>query len=134
MISLLKYRIIGLALVAIFAIFNIGLPIVVASCPMVKDEGSNRCAMCNDASSSGTVRFTNSVDRSCCVTKFATDRNRTEFLQIQLEKFESRQQIITTFVSAVPESAILNAQSFIRETASPPRSVDIPILVSSLLI
>jgi hypothetical protein len=101
---------------------------------MMKEAGSNRCTMCDDAFSSVTVRFTNLVDRSCCVTKYAADRNTTEFLQIQLEKIESRQQIIAAYVSAVPELAFPNPHLSIRATASPPRGVDIPILKSSLLI
>lgn len=126
-------RILGILLAGVFALFNIGLPIVLASCPMMKFENSRSCTMCNDDQTAG-VKLTRAIDRSCCATIFAADRNKTEFLQVNKHLFESAKLLLTIVSDFVPATAIRNPQSVIAESASPPRSADIPILVSSLLI
>lgn len=129
----LKYRITGLTLAVVFALFNVGLPVVVASCPMMKYENSRACIMCNDGLSSG-VQVTRAIDTSCCVTVFAADRNKTEFLQVSKHLFESAKLLLAVVSDLIPATVIRNPQSAITLSASPPRSADIPILVSSLLI
>jgi hypothetical protein len=128
-----KNRIIGILLAGVFALFNIGLPIVVASCPMMKFENSRSCMMCNDDQSAG-VKLTRAIDRSCCATVFAADRNKTEFLQATKNLQESSQYLLTVVSDIVSAFAIRDPQAVNAATASPPRSADIPILVSSLLI
>lgn len=129
----LKYRITGLTLAAVFALFNIGLPVVVASCPMMKFENSRACIMCNEDSSSG-VQVTRAIDTSCCVTVFAADRNKTEFLQVNKHLLEFAKLLLAVVSDVVPATVIRNPQSVITLSASPSRSTDIPILISSLLI
>ncbi len=132
--SSLKYRIIGLTLVGIFAVFNIGVPIVVASCPMMKYADSKVCVMCNDGIAPGNVRFTNTIDKSCCATKYIAERNKTEFLQTNSHSLESQQThlILDSFVA--PHAVISSSRFVFHLQTSAPRSTDIPILISSLLI
>ncbi|MBX2992067.1 MAG: hypothetical protein KF749_12995 [Bacteroidetes bacterium] len=131
--SSLKYRITGLTLAAVFALFSVGLPIVVASCPMMKFENSRSCIMCNEGPSSG-VQVTRALDTSCCLTVFAADRNKMEFLQANKHLLEFAKLLLAVESDFVPATVISNPQSAITPNASPPRSADIPILVSSLLI
>lgn len=129
----LRHKIIGFALAGVFALFNIGVPVVVASCPMMKFETSRTCIMCNDGSSQGTS-IARAIDTSCCVTVFAADRNKAEFLQVNKHLLESEKHLLAVVSEIVPATVISNPQSVITLSASPPRSADIPILVSSLLI
>jgi hypothetical protein len=129
-----KYRLIALTLTIIFAVFNVGLLVVVASCPMMKYMDSNRCMMCDDGSLSRTVKFTRVVDKSCCETKYAADRNKTEFLQTSQRVFDSAKLIVAILLHIAPQTVISNPQSVITASASPPLVTDIPILTSSLLI
>jgi hypothetical protein len=128
-----KYRYIALSLSIIFAVFNIGLPIVVASCPMMKYADSNKCIMCSDGSTSSSSRLTNWFDKSCCETKYAAERNTTEFLQ------ETKVPSILNAVIDLQTPLFLMANLFASANpqyvdTSPPSSRDIPIFISSLLI
>jgi hypothetical protein len=100
---------------------------------MEMKQGAMCCSM-NDNAASGVVRITNAVDKSCCETKYAADRNTNEFLQTQIKNFDTTKFFIQFVGFIEHQSAIQNPQSAIVVTASPPRSIDIPILVSSLLI
>lgn len=132
--SILRHRIIGLTLAGIFTMFNVGLPVVVASCPMTKYTDSSACNGCVDGLADGTVRFTNSVDTSCCTTKYAADKNKNEFRQTNAQLVESVKFISATEPYIVPHAVINTPQFVILINASPPGSTDIPILISSLLI
>ncbi len=133
--SIIKYRITGLMLATVFALFNIGLPIVVASCPMMKYADSNQCMMCDDGSQSGTAKFTNSIDKSCCETTYASDRNKTEFLQVGKLVDLSKLLLDVQFISSNITFGLQSAVSFSQfRDSSPPLSRDIPIFISSLLI
>ena len=128
------YRITGLALALVFAIFNIGLPVVVASCPMMKAGNSRACMMCDDGPASGTVTISRAIDKSCCATVFAADRNKTEFLQAVHHIADVSKFVSATVSSFALHSVIRDLQSVIPASTSPPLIADIPILVSSLLI
>jgi hypothetical protein len=128
------YRSIALTLAIIFALFSIGLPIVIASCPMMEMTQGVACCAMNDDAASGVVRITNSVDKPCCETKYTAERNKNEFLQTQMKNLDATKFVVQFVANIEHQSAICNPQSAITLNASPPRSVDIPILVSSLLI
>ncbi len=132
--SILKYRLIGLSLVTMFTVFNVGLPIVVASCPMMKYSGSRSCMMCDSGSEPGKTRLTNTTDKSCCVTKYASDRNKTEFLQSTQHVLDSAKLIVAVLSNVAPLAIIDQIQFAVAANTSPPLTADIPILVSSLLI
>lgn len=130
----LKYRIAAYLLAFVFGVFSVGLPIVVASCPMPKLEGYAQCFMCDDGSAPGSAKLTNSIDRSCCITRYAADRNTTEFLQVHhasevLCGIEAAPVVVLDLRASETHSAFVATTD-----TSPPFSHDIPILVSSLLI
>lgn len=120
-------------LALLFAVFNIGLPIVVASCPMTKFSDSLQCMMCDDGSDATSQRISNFVDKSCCETKYAADRNTNEFLQEHSKGVELTKIIPAISAHVVFQSPVLDLQ-FQFVSASPPRSVDIPIFNSTLRI
>jgi hypothetical protein len=129
-----KHKLIAVSLALIFAAFNIGVPIVIASCPMIEMTRGVACCAMNKPIADGVARITNFADTSCCETKFAAERNSTEFLPIQGKKLDVTTSYIQFLGFIEHQSAIQNPQCRIMQSASPPRSVDIPILVSSLLI
>lgn len=130
-----SYRSIGLMLTVVFALFNVGLPVVVASCPMPKAEGSALCAMCYDDLPAGSVSVTTERNASCCATKFAADRNTTEFLQAQSLVEKAKPAVVQNAVHPLllPEAAFRPLPSRCACDASP-HARDIPIFNSSLLI
>jgi hypothetical protein len=129
-----KYRIIASTLAVVFTLFNIGLPIVIASCPMMEmTRGSACCAMTYETTP-GVARLANAIDASCCEIKYAAERNTNEFLQAQIKNLDATKFLIQFAGFIEQQSAIRNPQSAIMFSAFPPRSVDIPIFTSSLLI
>ncbi len=130
----LTYRIAAYLLALVFGVFSVGLPIVVASCPMPKLEGYAQCFMCDDGGTTGSAKFTNSIDRSCCITRYAADRNTTEFLQAHHSSEIARGVFVIPVVKldlGVHEAHV----PFVHVTdTSPPFTQDLPILLSSLLI
>ncbi len=130
-----KYRLIALTLTIIFAVFNIGLPVVVASCPMMQTMDASACCATNDDATPGVLKFTNTVDKSCCATKFAADRNKTEFLQSNQTVEHAKQSFDFQLVALSFTPGLQSPVSRLRFVdSSPPQTRDIPIFISSLLI
>jgi len=133
---ILKYRSIGLILAVLFCLFNVGLPIVVASCPMM---GAMKCPpkACCAAPDTKSVKLGSVINRDCCKTVFAASRNTNEFLQVPTILHENA--AATQFVAVFFGDVLLHAQSSLVITGlsgdSPPSSSgDLPVLYSSLLI
>ena len=127
------YRTLSIALAALFFIFNIGLPFIVASCPMPKQAGQKMCAMCPNPSNSNGQRLTTVKNTSCCATVIAADRNTNVFLKVNTDAVK----ITTALISHVDVSLLNDLTSefcFNNFSSSPPLARDIPILNSSLLI
>jgi hypothetical protein len=128
----LKYRSVIVSLVLIFSLFNIGLPIVIASCPMLKYGAPMACCRGDEAPNS--VSLTTYNDASCCNTVIVAGRNTNEFVpakgSAQVQDLQSVLLPISFFGVRNPSfvSCIYLASS------SPPTVVDIPIFTSSLLI
>jgi hypothetical protein len=127
------YRIAIFSLIGLFCAFNIGLPIVVASCPMMKTGvNSSCCAPKHPISHTQSIAKTRSND--CCKTVIAGERNMTEFVQSQfhLQYTPALEAVLApTFFNLhanLPVSGLAAVQ------LHPPSSEDIPIAVSSLLI
>ncbi len=131
--TILRHKIIGFTLAGIFTVFNIGLPVVVASCPMSKYTDSSACMSCNNVPSDGVARYMNAVDKSCCVTRYASDKNKVEFLKTNVQS-ESAKYISTADFFIVPQAVFNTSQFIVPASEAPPGSTDIPILISSLLI
>lgn len=128
-----KYRATAVFLGLIFSLFNLGLPIVVASCPMMKYENAKSCIMCDDGAASG-VSIKRTVDTSCCATKFTPGRNTNEFLQTVQNGIDGVKSIVPVVLTGTVQLVISDSRVLVSTDTSPPVVRDIPILVSSLLI
>jgi hypothetical protein len=134
MMKFLKHRAIAVTLAAVFGVFNIGIPVVLASCPMAKLGNAPTCFMCNEGEGNAGVQLKTHQDRSCCATVIAAEKNATEFLQsshnvvagVELTALLPAEISLTTTVH--------NAQFVIGHPRSPSPPDDLPILYSSLLI
>lgn len=129
-----KYRIAAYSLAITFCLFNVGLPVIVYSCPMVKQVNGSTCMMCADQLHSNTITFSKTTDRSCCATVIAAARNTTEFLQVKSTVSDlsfSHLIVIQPVTLQIPKVSFNAITLFY----SPPLcSEDIPLQISSLLI
>ena len=129
-----KYRFLSLVLVGVFMLFNIGIPIVIASCPMMK--ASVRGACCPTQPVKGLPILKTQRDYSCCKTVIAADRNKTEFLQTHndgITHLLNYSTAVILYASNVIESTTFS-KLILNDTHSLPFIEDIPIFTSSLLI
>jgi hypothetical protein len=127
------YRLAIIGLIGLFCAFDIGLPIVIASCPMMK-AGGRGCCCAPKASKTHTQSIAKTRSTDCCKTVIAGARNTTEFVQSQFQLH------YTPALEAILAPAIFNLDSNLPVSGwtairlHPPPSEDIPITVSSLLI
>jgi hypothetical protein len=134
-----KYRFIAFTLVGVFAVFNIGLPVVLHYCEMMKSTTTSTCGMCDTESPKDNQVQYNSFKSACCKTIFTPERNKNEFLQTQKNGVTKLQiSIIPSDIGGLHSSMSIDFQNisktFLIDTHSPPLSEDIPIFTSSLLI
>jgi hypothetical protein len=127
------YRLAILGLICLFCTFNIGLPVVIASCPMMKAGGRGSCCAPKPSKAhTQSIAKTRSTD--CCKTVIAGERNTTEFVQSQFQLH------YTPALEAILAPAFFNLNANLPVSGwaaiqqHPPPSEDIPITVSSLLI
>lgn len=134
--NILKYRIIALSLVVVFAVFNIGIPIIIASCPMAAMMQSGKCAMCDDQDDPATSKVTTEVNTSCCATTILAERNTNEFVQAKVSISDLSKLLSVVLTANVYQVLVLQSPVSVvyHVSSSPPIVVDIPIFVSSLLI
>ena len=132
--SILKYRFVAFALVVVFGVFNIGIPIIIASCPMAAMMQGNTCGMCSDQDDPGTSTITTERNTSCCATTIAAERNTNEFVQGKSGLPDLAKLLLVVLTEHVPVSILLSPVCVVRVSPSPPAVVDIPIITSSLLI
>ena len=136
MSTLAKHQIVALFVAGIFGLFNIGIPVVIASCPMAEYGPAPMCAECAGEIGSNAERLTSLEDTSCCATVIVADGNTNEFLQSRaaLSHVESV-DIISVLPSMVETSKGYSSLITLdNHSPSPPRFEDIPIFNSSLLI
>ncbi|HUI63608.1 MAG TPA: hypothetical protein VL126_02110 [Bacteroidota bacterium] len=127
-------RVASVLLALVFFVFNVGVPVIVDSCPMPKSARSACCPLCQASAVHGKGSAVGSIP--CCTSTIAAEKNSTEFLQVQklqvlTEKFVS--------LSPAPYGALQRLAAggrplYLMYEPSPPLSVDLPILYSSLLI
>ena len=68
-------------LASLFLVFNVGLPILVDSCPMPKPGGSMMCPLCHMDAGEGKGEVVKG--KPCCTPSVAAVGNTNEFLRIQ---------------------------------------------------
>ena len=133
--SFSKYKIGAFVLAGIFCLFDIGIPIVIASCPMMKEMAANN-SCCPNQENTKRSNLTSQKNFTCCTTIVAAERNRTEFVPV----CDAVKNICTVDVLnfTSPGNEVLYVTSFnliVHQTSSPPPVVeDIPIFTSSLRI
>ena len=135
MSQILKYRLFAIILVGIFCVFNIGVPIVVASCPMM-DNMTTQKNCCPPVTTASHANLKGMKDYSCCQTIIAADRNTIEYTQTN--DFVNR---VVKFLQVIP-SPIISTELTIKNNELSITSLsfsvkhlqDIPIFTSSLLL
>jgi hypothetical protein len=131
-ISSTPYRIGLLALASLMVIFSAGLPIVIASCPMMK-ANADRGACCAHIAPRGLAQVHAVVNGSCCKTTLAADRNTNEYLQVSGCTGFIPQPAALVPLREVPllHSGLLA----IEQSPSPPNhGGDIPVFLSTLTL
>ena len=134
MISGPKYRFIALALSAVFGVFNIGIPLIIASCSMAGMMQGGSCPMCEGEEIPTTETFTTEQGKACCTATIVAERNTSEFVQVKEETLEPSKFFVTLPVIVTAISNPSSVLTIPHVSPSPPLVADIPILVSSLLI
>lgn len=131
MVHIKTYRAAAFALALLFGVYNVGIPIVLASCPMA--TAGPVCSGCFEAGTANE-RINKQKDTSCCTTIIAADRNTNEFLQAKDLSIPSFQ--LEVFIVLPAATVILNGNIPSTNTLShsPPVQPDFPILHSALLI
>lgn len=135
MSQILKYRLFAIILVCVFCVFNIGVPIVVASCPMM-DNMTIQKNCCPPLTTTSQENFKGTKDYSCCQTIIAADRNTTEYTQTNdlVNRVVKFLQVIPSPIIST-ELTIKNNELFITSLFFSVRHLqDIPIFTSSLLL
>lgn len=123
------YRVFSLVLCVFFALSTIGVPVVVASCPMKMHSTQPCCARDNSLQHE---KISSLVDRSCCRTIIAGERNTTEFIRLQHAAASALAAVPAVTIAVVaPVEPLVDFAA--RRLATPP-PVDIPVFTSSLLI
>ena len=128
------YRAIVLALAMIFGVFNVGIPVIVASCSMPEMMGSGYCSMCDKETQ--TEASLSTTNGPCCLTSVTVEGNTSQFVASKtLNPEANKLQCMLPGVSPTP----ISGSSFLVSNialvqSSPPHIIDIPISISSLLI
>jgi hypothetical protein len=126
------YRFCSLVLAVVFCLFNVGLPVVFAACPMMGrlSEIPSCCAQNHGA---GSTTGGAALSTNCCKTVFAGERNRTEFLG---ERHVAHQYaaVASTVAPLFIPASWLDLSPPVRSLDPSPPSEDIPIFTASLLI
>ncbi|MEK6571986.1 MAG: hypothetical protein AABZ61_11485 [Bacteroidota bacterium] len=131
--GILKYRLVALVLAVVFGVFNIGIPVIIASCSMPEMMQGGSCPMCGAQDSPATARFSTENTTTCCTTTSIAERNTTAFVQVKERTLESAKQLALV-PTLSPITHNVTPVFFARVSSSRPTVVDIPILTSSLLI
>jgi len=132
--GILKYRNIALALVVVFGLFNIGIPIIIASCSMPEMMRGSSCPMCEDQELPATATFATAQSTACCTMTMVAEHNVIEFVQAKTSLSDLSKPLLVVLTADVLVPVLQSPVFAVRVSSSPPTVVDIPILTSSLLI
>lgn len=130
------YAFLSAFLGCIFCIFTVGIPVVLASCPMMSLPAHERsCCPASDEGAQPVLRAYQNT--SCCTPKFVATRSTQEYLQTDPNlPGDGIAQIAPVALALVePVPVIVLANAIRGGTESPPSHRPlIPIFNSSLLI
>ena len=132
--GILKYRIMAFGLVVVFGVFNIGIPIIIASCSMPEMMRGSSCPMCDDQETPSSPRFATQSTTACCTATIVAEHNTNEFVQAKTNLSDLSKPLLVVLTVDVLVPVLQSPVFAVRVSSSPPTVVDIPILTSSLLI
>jgi hypothetical protein len=134
--SISTYRVVAVALVVVFGVFNIGIPLVIATCSMPEMMRGSSCPMCDDKDVLSGLRFTTAQNAVCCTRAIIAERNTIEFEQSRINLLDVSKMLLgVSNTAALSISSLSPPVSVVYQiTSSPPAVIDIPIFISSLLI
>ena len=121
-----------LSLAGAFLLFNVGLPIVIDTCPMPRKTGSMACPLCSDDGREG--HGTVLKGKPCCEPQIAAERNLNEFIGTSKAHPAIFIQVAAVIPPAVTMSGLPVAGFSVDPSPPPHTSRDIPVLLSTLLI
>jgi hypothetical protein len=119
--------------VAIFSLFNVGIPVATAACPMTREEASTMS--CCSEQPDTNVGLTSPNSFACCMPTLAAEPDKSEYLQTKEQSnqlFKSLVILFETPAQMVVEQPLLASNTVL--SPSPQQFQDIPIFTSSLLI
>ena len=117
-------------LASLFLIFNVGLPILIDSCPMPKPVGSMMCPLCHMDGGEGRGEVLKG--KPCCSPTIAAGANTNEFLRTQKSTCDPVLCIMCQ--SGVTSRSQFTGSQVSASTPSQFAPDDIPVIYSSLLI
>ena len=117
-------------LASLFLVFNVGLPILIDSCPMPKPVGSMMCPLCHTDGGEGKGEVVKG--KPCCAPSIAAAGNANEFLSIQ--KSACDPPPCTVCQSGVTPQSFSSVSQIPASTPSHFAPDDIPVIHLSLLI
>jgi hypothetical protein len=127
------HRIFAVTLAGLFFLFNVGIPVVIATCSMPAMM-NGPCPMCEGRDVPSTPTLLNDMSKPCCTSTIVAAPGKVEFMQARAHEFFST-LVVMPLAQSYAGLVDIHARSTVGfASASPPASVDIPILVSSLLI
>jgi len=113
-------------------VFNVGLPIMLASCPMM-GTNAGRGSCCAESSPIGSLALRSALNSSCCRTTLAAERNTNEFLQAATVTGLNPQP--AAIVRVEEEFSRFTLFSVFERSPFPPdHGGDIPVFLSTLII
>ena len=119
-------------LASLFLVFNVGLPILINSCPMPKPVGSMMCPLCHEDGAQGGGEVVKG--KPCCSPTLVAERNTNEFVSIQKSACDPSANLCIIFPSVlIPHSFSSPSQTY-APTPSQFAPDDIPVIHLSLLI
>ena len=119
-------------LAGLFLVFNVGLPVLINTCPMPRQTGSMACPLCREAGWDG--HGTAVQGKPCCAPQLAAERNVNEFIGAA----KPAPAFFAHVIMLIPQAASFSPLpvAAVSNGASPPPQLfsDIPVALSALLI
>jgi hypothetical protein len=127
---LTRPKISRILLASLFLVFNVGLPILMDSCPMPKPVGSMMCPLCHMNGGEGKGEVVKG--KPCCSPSIAAGGNTNEFLRTQKNAYDPGP--CTMCQSGFAPRWFFSGSQISASTPSQFAPDDIPVIHSSLLI
>lgn len=129
------YKTLVLGLAALFALFNIGIPVVVAACPMAPVAATGSCQACTTTAPDNQPSIVRQIDTSCCATVIAAPPAEVAFIKGAAVAGGAESALVSVCTIASVDLLMTGAMaSVIPHSREAVPSSDLTILLSSLLL